>query len=289
MNLTNKQINYYLDNGYLHLENFFEDQEIKSFITGCDKNEYGDTLVRSDFLEFSVSEKIIRVLRQLLQSEVIIYTGLSLTRTMDTCRPGDRYYHVDSHPDDLNYSKPYTVLNTGIYLQDHTHYSGGLKIKPGSHKYDLIEIKSIRRYLNLILRYFLKLDFKKLYALIRPTHSINIKTKPNDLLIWNMRTHHSGYFVTLKLFDSFSLPPILENWVPNFIKKPEVKNRRVVLTSFAAPGNYTEIWLKSQAQKERRRLHYLANKELESKYFQNLFASRGLIYRNDGYLKNKKN
>jgi hypothetical protein len=288
MNLTEKQINYYLENGYLHLENFFEEYEIESFIKGCDKNEFGDTLVRIDFLEFSVSEKVVNVLKQLLQSEIIIYPGLSQTRTMDTCSIDDRFYHVDSHPDDLDYSKQYTVLNTGIYLQDHTKHSGGLKIKPGSHKYDCIVVKSISKYLKLITKSVFKLDFKTLYTLLRPSRSVNIKTKPRDFLIWNMRTHHSGYFVILKFFNKLSLPPILENFIPKFLKKIEVQNRRVVLSAYAAPSPYAEMWLKKQSQKERRQNHYLANEVLNNKYFKELFKKRGLVYRNDGYLNNKK-
>jgi len=288
MGLSEKEINYYFENGYLHLENFFEEQEIASFIKGCDKNEYGDTLVRSDFLEFSVSEKVIGVLQQLLQSEIIIYPGLSQTRTMDTCSADDRFYHVDSHPDDLDYSEQYTVLNTGIYLQDHTNHSGGLKIKPRSHKYDCIVVKSISKYLKLAVRSLLKFDFKTFYSLIRLSRSVNIKTKPRDFLIWNMRTHHSGYFVILKFFENISLPPILENYVPNFLKKIEVQNRRVVLSAYAAPGPYAEMWLKKQAQKERRQNHYLANEILNKEYYKELFLKRGLVYRNDGYLSNKK-
>lgn len=280
MKISKKEIDFYKENGYLHLKNFFTSEEVESFKKGCDLNEYGDTLVRKDFLEFSISNKMLVVIKTLLESDRIIYPCLSQTRTNDKCKLNMRYYHVDSHPDDMDYSKKYNVLNTGIYLQNHSTLSGGLKIKPKSHNYKCIEVKSIIGYVKEVFLHTLKLDAQTLRDLLRRSYSKNIPTCERDLLIWNMRTHHSGYYVRLKGLPNVSLSPLIENLIPKFLKQPEPENRRVVLTAYASPGPYTEMWLDEQSKKERRKAHYSASMKLRELYFKNLFLEKNLEIRN---------
>ena len=56
-----------------------------------------------------------------------------------------------------------------------------------------------------------------------------------DLIIWNLRPHHSGASWRYKINKNFSLPPFLDNLMPNFTKiKPQFeKNRTAVFIAFA--------------------------------------------------------
>jgi len=286
--LTSDQIQKFHEDGYLLVKGLFTPEEIEKFRKGCAERVPGDTLANPTFEKFSLSDKVLGVVRSLLGDE-IVYPCLSQTRVNDIPkRFGSRYFHVDSFPDDLNYNNFFPILNTGIYLQDHAHYSGGLKILPKSHNFDRINIKTVSEWLRFTLKALINLDFKKLNLLLIPKKSVNVPTQAGDFLIWTTRVHHSGYAKRLKFAPNFSLPPILENWIPNAICLPEEKERRVVLSVYTKPCAYSEKYIELQITKEYRRGYYLGNAALLKDDVQEYAKSQGVEIRNDGYYRFKK-
>ena len=75
----------------------------------------------------------------------------------------------------------------------------------------------------------------------------NFYPEPNDIIIWDKRLFHSPWATKLKYGLNFSLPPNIENLVPNLILEPPCFPRS--LLSFdvgkksAELKNYLENWI----------------------------------------------
>ena len=196
---------------------------------------------------------------------------------------GSRIFHTDTVKDDHDFETPYKVINTGVYLQDYAKYSGGLKIAPGSHKRRCLKVKTFTEGSLMIIKSIFKLNWEQILDVLNLHASVNIPSTPNDLILWNVRTHHSGYAVRLSLFPDVSLPPIIENFIPSFLKIPDNPNREVILSIFTAPSKYTEDYIQKQIEKDRRREHYINNGCLDLEEIRALATQTGITIRNDGY------
>lgn len=281
--LTDAQKRFFKENGYLHLPQVFTPTEVESFRAGCRAAVPGDSMCRPDFHEIMFSPRIVDVIKDLIGDE-LIYPGLSLTRTRDYPKPfGGRFFHTDTVDDDYNFTQEYPILNTGIYLEDHTHYSNTLKVIPGSHRRRCITSKTITGAIKNIVRSVLGGRFGDIPLIVNMYRSVNIPTMPGDLLIWSVRTHHSGYGVRPRLFPNLSLPPIIENWIPAWMRLPDHPDRDVMLSIFAAPSPYFEKYLQKQIIKGYRHAHYLGNACLESPMIQEKAHALNITIRNDGY------
>jgi len=77
----------------------------------------------------------------------------------------------------------YTIIRIGLYLQDHAWHSGGLALRDRSH---------------------VALDTRKGRPLALPS-------EPGDLVLWSLRTTHSGYATRLRGFPKVFVPiPVVQ-------------------------------------------------------------------------------
>jgi len=218
-----------------------------------------------------------------LLGDQLIYPGLSLTRTNDLNAERGRFFHTDTVDDDYDFNNAYPIINTGIYLQDHKHFSNSLKIAPRSHKRRCITSKSFVDVVKNAVSCIRKGDWEGLGYVLSVTPSINIPSMPGDLILWYVRTHHSGYGVRMRFLPNISLPPIVENWIPSFLRLPDHPERNVMLSIFAAQSKYLDAYIKKQIAKGYRKDHYLNNECLESPELQEQAKKLGITIRNDGY------
>ncbi len=282
--LTTEQVAFFKKNGYLHVPAFFNQEEVATFRAGCRNNKAGDSVCRPEFNRVMLSPKVIAVVKDLIGNDVI-YPGLSLTRTKDFPKSfGSRFFHTDVVDDDMDYTHPYPIINTGIYLQDHIHYSNALKVIPGSHTRPCVTSKTISGAVKNIVLAIIKGNVRDAWRILNLHRSVNLPSQAGDLLIWYVRTHHSGYGVRPKFFTNWSLPPVLENWIPRFLRLPDNPDRDVMLSIYAAPSKYLEPYLLKQIKKGYRHEHYIGNSCLESSEVQELARSQGVTIRNDGYV-----
>ncbi len=287
--LTEEQVSFFKKYGYLHVPKLFNTTEIESFRKGCQMNRPGDSLCRPEFLNIMFSPRVVNIIKDLIGEEVI-YPGLSLSRTNDIPKPfGSRFFHTDTVDDDNNFDIDYPIINTGIYLQDYINYSGTLKIIPGSHLRPCLTSKTIKQAIRNILEQILKGNLKGVWSVFNFHRSVNIKSVPGDMIIWYVRTHHSGYGIRPKFFPNWSLPPIIENWIPQFLRLLDHPERNVMLSIFAAPSKYLETYIQKQIEKGYRKEHYLNNACLESEDKKALAKKVGVTIRNDGYLRVRDN
>ena len=166
-----------------------------------------------------LDNRILHIAKEILETEKLVYFGDSSYQI----GTGLRGFHRDcidrvynSGPD---WQSKYTLIRLGIYLQDHSEYSGGLKVKPGTHE---------------------KADGP----------SIFINNKPGDLVAWNLKLQHSGNAVKLKWFPSICIDNQgIEKRIPAFLKKEEEQERISLFMTFAAESDHVERYISDYEMK----------------------------------------
>lgn len=179
---------------------------------------YGDLLSKNHLREILMDERILQIAKALL-GEVVIYFGDS-NYNLGT---GIRGFHRDNVDRAYNggpdWRDEYPILRMGVYLQDHTLHSGGLKVRAGSHK-----------------------------AESGPVHFVN--TKPGDVAVWSLRTQHSGNAVKIKGFPNLSINRGgMEGAIPNFLKREQEAERISLFLSFARKAPLLDRYIKEYMQR----------------------------------------
>lgn len=161
-----------------------------------------------------LDSRIVDCVKQLIGPEVV-YFGDSSVQFGE----GARGFHKDNvdknDPNGQDWRDKYTVLRVGIYLQDHSLHSGGVKVRLNSHNY-------VSRHRG---------------------KSYNVPSELGDIVIWNLRTSHSGNNILLKNWQGLSLHPRLERLVPDFLKIPEQHERIAAFCSFGTPGHHLDRYI----------------------------------------------
>ncbi|MFT3928211.1 MAG: phytanoyl-CoA dioxygenase family protein [Myxococcales bacterium] len=178
-----------------------------------------------------LDERVLRCVRSLLGDDVAYFSDSSIQ-----IGTGVRGFHKDcAHREDRNgsdWQTSYDVIRMGLYLQEHEQSSGGLKLKPGSHRF-----------------------VSSLWG-----RSINVDTRAGDLVFWKLTTSHSGNAVRLRAFPKASLHPRIESMVPATLRVPEPEERMALFCSFGKPGVHLDTYV-----------NYLAGREDFCEYFRNSY------------------
>ena len=241
--------------GFLVVPSLFSDAEVADMRSRIDEThkEFGpsatDLMSYPLLREIMLDERILGIFKQLL-GEGCCYFGWSSYRRAQK-RQFNRTFHNDGKGDpsnlrSKNLSDPaktnYPVLRFGLYLQDHAHHSGGLEVRVGSHHQFMMSTNEIKRLFarehRLSLRGF---PLGQLY---------NVPSTGRDLVVFNMRTHHSGHFVRPRMCPRLALPAALENtlekWLPESIFLPVERSRYVIFGTFGIPSQELDCFAKSR-------------------------------------------
>jgi hypothetical protein len=205
------------------------------------------TALRStDYVIFD--ERVVRCAKECLGPR-LVYFGDSSIQTGE----GARGFHKDnvdrSDGTGPDWQGDYTVLRIGIYLQDHARHSGGLKVRRRSHRY-------VSRHRG---------------------GSLNVDSERGDLVLWNLRTSHSGNAVRLKGWPGLSLPPRVETRIPSFLRVPPQDERMAIFCTFGAPGAFVDRYIEDQVKREDSREHWRRSRVDES--LRELATRRGIEIR----------
>jgi hypothetical protein len=254
-------VRFFEQNGYFIAKNAFSSEEIQTMrerlsavrerslqVKGFDrdpKNPHlililGDVLSKPELRELQYllfDDRVLSCAKQILGPH-LVYFGDSSVQSGE----GLRGFHKDnvdrtdgSAPD---WQSPYTLVRFGLYLQDHSRYSGGLKLKPGSQN----------------------------YANKFRGKAINLFIQAGDLAMWNMRITHSGNFVRLRVAPKACLHPRIERLIPYWMRVREQLERFAVFGTFAAPGIHLERYLSFVGSRPDYKPHFQRsafNEELE--------------------------
>ncbi|MDQ3072896.1 MAG: hypothetical protein M3Q97_06510 [Bacteroidota bacterium] len=122
----------------------------------------------------------------------------------------DRY--DEKSPDWLT---PYTILRCGIYLQDHTKQSGGLLLRDKSHK----------------------------TTSINEGKAFNVPVEMGDLVIWSLKTTHSGNAKLFKLFPNIIVNPKYYNLIPDFLFREQDIPRVAIFLTYAKNDHHLQRYI----------------------------------------------
>lgn len=165
-----------------------------------------------DYLIFN--QKLLAVIRELV-GERLVYFGDSSVQMGE----GTRGFHKDCvHREDssgTDWQSPYDLVRFGLYLQDHSRHSGGLKVRRGSHR----------------------------VADSTTGAALNVDSREGDLIVWKLTTSHSGNVVRPRWWPSMCLHPGLEGRVPRGLRIPEHRTRMSLFGTLAAPGRHLDTYL----------------------------------------------
>ena len=229
----NQEKSFFVENGYTIYRNVFDVDEILNFRSLVERSLQEDLehdrasftqegkkkvyYTEGDIITKPISKlffntKIINIAKEIL-SEKPCYFGEGNYQI----GIGDRGFHRDSVEEIIqgistrtfghgpDWKESYKLIRVGVYLQDHDKFSGGVKFQIGSNN----------------------LPYKK-------GKSVLADTKAGDVVVWDLRTFHSGNSVRLKGFRNIPLPRLVENLLPSFLVLPEQKLRNSAFMVFGA-------------------------------------------------------
>ena len=204
-------------NGYSIIRNVFDPDEIKRWRTEAlqHENHLGDLLSHPTLWKVLFHEKLLEYAQQIL-GDTPVYFGDSSVRIGSH---GRGYHKDNADRDDYNApdwtNDPYTLIRFGIYLQDHSQHSGGLNIRKGSHM-TTSNAKGRTIYAN---------------------------TSIGDLVVWNLRTSHSGNGFLLKGLPWLHLPPGIGKYLPHIITRDTGEQRVALFMTLAVQDAHLDRYL----------------------------------------------
>ena len=172
----------------------------------------GDILSKDFLRKYVLDDRIIFLVKKVLGGDPVYF--------------GDSNYHFGTgfrgfHRDNVDrtdltapdWDGDYTIVRLAIYLQDHKNYSGGLKIRVGSHK--------------------------------NPSGKpVFVDSEEGDVVIWNLRTMHSGNAVRFKFFKNLMINKAgREGMIPAFMKKDQQKERATLFMTFALKSKHLDRYI----------------------------------------------
>jgi hypothetical protein len=173
----------------------------------------GDLLSKNLLYPILLDDRILTIARTILGHEHLIYFGDSSYQI----GTGSRGFHRDNvDRKDLeapDWQGTYTLIRIGLYLQSHNKISGGLKVKPGTHKH----ATGSTRFLD---------------------------SEVGDVAAWSLKILHSGNAVRLKMFKSMSVDnPGIEALVPPFMKMDQDEERISMFMTFALRSPHLDRYI----------------------------------------------
>jgi ectoine hydroxylase-related dioxygenase (phytanoyl-CoA dioxygenase family) len=239
-------------NGYVVIKEFLSQEEVQIYRKSISNLSRRESLSISGLNYFSIQKRIINTLKIFL-GEKIYYPFLSKpVNEIYQSQAGKSFMHNDVHigVDDFCFEKKTNIYNTGLYLQSHNKLDGGLKVRPKSHKKICLEdhnfLMKLKKVLNFLLKKPKNISFSQIIRTLLPYKSINISIDAGDLIIWDIRLHHSGNAKKLKFFPNISLSTYLENLIPSVFTNLNKEERYAIFTVYIGNSEYKDKYIESQ-------------------------------------------
>jgi hypothetical protein len=201
--INEKAVNLFKMNGFIHLKNFFSEQEVNNFLKCIEKkswfikNEKIDRSVDIEELwEFICHEKMLKVIRSLIGDNIsFLHTASIMSDSIDP-EKNDHTWHRDNpcrrtgYGPDWNTKEKYNVVSSMVYL---TESDSILNVIKKSHFINFRHsISNILRTIDLNIRKFKKLKFLK--NIIRKIIGTDIHYKSGDLVVFYANLYHARSF-----------------------------------------------------------------------------------------------
>lgn len=165
----------YNSDGYILMKNVFSKDEIASWRSQLDEKPPigGDLLNDPRFYHIVYDKRTVEVATAILGRKPTYFEFSSMNRAVSgapfTGWHRDNADRVDPTGPDWT-GGPYSCIRFGIYLQDHKRHSGGLMLRPKTHRAE---------HFN-------------------SNEAVYLDSEPGDLAVWDMRIVHAGLSVRRK-------------------------------------------------------------------------------------------
>jgi hypothetical protein len=234
----------------------------------------------------------------LLGSNEIIYYGKS-TIFNDIKKKTGNFHNDAKVVNDDRKNDEFPVIRFALFLQDHAKYSGGIKMRFGSHKYKILKDTHKYKILknksiffsfafklckNLLIKKSKKnilnyLEFPS-FSLSPSTKSVNMSSEVGDLVVFNLRTYHCGRFVRFKYLPKLVLPPIIERYLPKFLQVPREKDRYALFIDYAKWFSRLDEYILNRAHGPEK--EHFKNSKIDNLKFIGLMKQKGVEVRLTG-------
>jgi hypothetical protein len=220
--IDNDQIDFFHKRGWLIIKNLFTKDEVadlrEKVILSHQQNLRGDLLSNPYLSQIIFDDRIVSIVGKLLGTPDPVYFGDS---NFQYGHQGAVGFHKDN-PDKFDgdapdWKSPYTIIRLGIYTQDHKKHSGCLALRDKSHT--MVSTRIGKPFLAA--------------------------TEPGDLVIWTLRTSHSGFGKRLRVLPNLFIRTGLYRFLPEFLFLPEEKLRVALFLTYAKSlDNHLERYLR---------------------------------------------
>jgi hypothetical protein len=219
--IDKEQIKFFNERGWLVIKNLFSKDEIadlrENAILSYQQNLRGDLLSNPYLSKVIYDQRIVNTVAKLLDTQHPVYFGDS---NFQYGHEGSVGFHKDN-PDKFDgnapdWESPYTIIRLGIYTQDHKKHSGCLALRDSSHT--VVSTRVGKPFLA--------------------------PTEPGDVVVWTLRTSHSGFGKRLKGMPNLFIRTGLYRFLPEFLFLPEEKLRVALFLTYAKSiDNHLERYL----------------------------------------------
>lgn len=196
----------------------------------------GDLLGRERLRDLVFDGRLIDIARSLLGRSEIVYFGDSGLMVGGHGRGFHKDNTVRDSSAHADWRSAYTLIRMGIYLQDHDRYSGGLKVRRGSHLHPDVASGAI----------------------------VDIDTRPGDIVVWSLRTTHSGHTVRVRGLRSVHLQPRFEGRLPSFLCVEEPCERLAAFITYGVDDHHLRAYIEKHTDLTTYPNNYLYNAWLYS-------------------------
>jgi hypothetical protein len=218
--VTNRPIDVsvgsFRENGYAFIRAVFSKNEIEQLRKNAfaSADHKGDLLSNPLLRSVVLDDRVLSIVRKVLGGTPVYFTD-------GGCVMGNKShgYHKDNadreDPNAPDWQSDYTIIRLGLYLQDHSRHSGGLNIRKKSHN-------------------------------VTNTHegeNIYLRTRPGDLVLWNLRTSHSGNGRLLRLFPGIQLSPERADRLPQILFAPSEGERAALFWAYGLEDHHLKRYI----------------------------------------------
>jgi hypothetical protein len=196
----------------------------------------GDLLGQPELAWVLSDPRVGAIARALIGRDDLVYFGDSSVMLGGS----GRGFHKDNtvrddatHPDWLT---PYSLVRMALYLEDHERHSGGLKVRRGSH----------------------------LFADVSSGDIVDVPTRAGDIVIWSLRTTHSGHAMRVRGLPFLRLAPRYEARLPEALRTPEDGVRHALFFTFGTNDEHLRNYVTKHSNLDSYPENYLYKSWLHS-------------------------
>ena len=264
----------YAVDGFAVVKGVFTLDEVVGMRTACadvfarTEGKAGDLATYPELRRVLLDDRILAIARAVFGDEIVYFGDSNFYANSRF----DRHIHSDARADDDDPARSdYPILRMGIYLQDHAFHSNGLKVRPGSHRSVFWTPRNLLRLAGV--------GGKPLsVGAFRPRWFYNVPTEPGDVVFWNLRTHHSGHAIRLRMFDDLALPPALESLLPARVTRPMPRDRYALFMSWGRASAALDAYIKQIGYQNSAKWQ---RSTFDSSAVREAFAKKGVTLRTD--------